>query len=84
MRCVKCPLYSSWSNESDSGENCGLFGDSWDNALQYEDDVGNIKGCYVDRHFIEKVDREYDEHLAAMSESYEKWMIATEPPKEDE
>lgn len=83
MRCAKCPLYSSWSNESDSGENCGLFGDSWDNALQYEDDVGNIQGCYVDRHFIEKIEKAHDEYIAKMAASYEKWMLDMEQSKED-
>lgn len=63
MKCANCPLYSSWNNESDSGEACGLFGDAWDNALQYEDRCGNVIGCYVDRHFIEKRDAEYDREL---------------------
>ena len=83
MKCAKCPLYTSWNNESDKGEACGLFGDSWDNTLQYEDKDGTIQGCYVDRHFIEKADRAYIEHLENMAASYEEWMLATEPPKED-
>lgn len=83
MRCAKCPLYSSWNNESDRGENCGLFGDSWDNALQYEDKEGNVQGCYVDRHYIEKADRRYLEHLEREAALYEAWEIACEPPKED-
>lgn len=83
MKCVKCPLFSSWNNESDSGESCGLFGDSWDNSLQYEDKEGNIQGCYVGRHYIEKVDRDYLELLEKESTSYAEWMLATEPPKED-
>ena len=82
MKCAKCPLYSSWNNESDKGEACGLFGDSWDSTLQYEDKDGTITGCYVDRHFIEKADREYIEYLENMAASYEEWMLATEPPKE--
>lgn len=63
MKCARCPLYSYWSNESDSGEACGLFGDAWDNSLQYEDKEGNVIGCYVDRHFIEKAEAEYDREL---------------------
>lgn len=83
MKCNKCPLYISWNNESDKGEACGLFGDAWDSNLQYEDKDGTIVGCYVDRHFIEKADREYVEHIEKMTASYEEWMIAPEPPKED-
>lgn len=25
MRCAACPLFTSWNNESDRGEACGLF-----------------------------------------------------------
>ena len=58
MKCSKCPLYSCWSNESDRGESCGLFGDAWDSQFQYEDKEGTIVGCYIDRHYIEKADGE--------------------------
>lgn len=78
MKCARCPLYTSWNNESDSGEACGLFGDAWDNPLQYEDKEGAIVGCYVDRHFIERADREYEDHLAQEAASYEEWMLETE------
>lgn len=78
MKCARCPLYTSWNNESDSGEACGLFGDAWDNPLQYEDKEGAIVGCYVDRHFIERADREYDDYLAKQATSYEEWMLETE------
>lgn len=62
MKCANCPLYAWWNNESDKGEACGIFGDGWDNQLQYEDKTGRIVGCYVDRHYIEKVDeRKYVE-----------------------
>lgn len=55
MRCCKCPLYHSWYTEGgDEGNSCSLFGDCWDNFLQYEDAIGNVVGCYVDRHFIDK------------------------------
>ncbi len=63
MKCNRCPLYSSWNNESDRGEACGLFGDAWDNKFQYEDNLGNIVGCYIDIHFIEKCDAEYEREL---------------------
>ena len=63
MRCNICPLFSSWDNESDKGESCGLFGDAWDSSFQYEDKVGNVIGCYIDRHYIEKRDAEYAEEL---------------------
>lgn len=75
MRCAKCPLYSSWSNESDSGESCGIFGDGWDNRLQYEEVSGNIVGCYVDHHFIKLVEREYEEYLQEEADSIEEWML---------
>ena len=89
MKCVKCPLYSSWNNESDRGEACGLFGDAWDNALQYEDKEGTIVGCYVDRHYIEKADRRYLDHLEREAALYEAWEIdaifdaTDESPKEE-
>lgn len=82
MKCDRCPLYTYWSNESDRGEACGLFGDAWDNPLQYEDKIGNIVGCYVDRHYIEKADRRYVEHLEQEAASYEALFFA-EPPKEE-
>ena len=62
MRCNKCPLFLWWNNESDKGESCGLFGDSWDSPFQYEDEEGIIQGCYVDRHYIEKVDDINENH----------------------
>lgn len=71
MKCANCPLFSSWSNESDKGELCGLFGDAWDNSFQYEDKEGAVIGCYVDRHFIERRDREYMEYLEQMVKAYE-------------
>lgn len=82
MKCAKCPLFTSWNNESDRGESCGLFGDSWDNAFQYEGKEGAIQGCYVDRHYIEKADQRYVEYLEQEAASYEDWFRA-EPPKED-
>ena len=45
MQCNICPLFSSWSNESDSGEACALFGDGWDSQFMYERN-NQIWGCY--------------------------------------
>ncbi len=80
MKCVRCPLYNYWSNESDSGEACAIFGDGWDSPFQYEDKDGTKVGCYLDRHFIEKADAERDEYYAAMAEGMmrgeqDEWMI---------
>jgi hypothetical protein len=74
MKCANCPLYTSWNNESDKGEACGLFGDSWDSPFQYENTEGCIVGCYIDRHFIERVDRRYEEELTA----YVNYMLENE------
>lgn len=69
MKCCRCPLYHYWSNESDRGEECAIFGDGWDSPFQYEDKEGTTIGCYLDRHFIEKADAERDEYYASMAES---------------
>lgn len=74
MRCAKCPLFTSWSNESDEGKACGLFGDGWGDPLQYEDKIGNVVGCYVDHHFIEKRDAECEKEL----ENRVKWYLEQE------
>ena len=70
MKCANCPLFSWWNNESDKGESCGLFGDSWDSAFQYEDKEGNIVGCYIDRHYIEQTDERYMRHLEECVERF--------------
>ena len=70
MRCARCPLYTWWNNESDKGESCGLFGDSWDSPLQYEDKNGTTIGCYVDKHYIEKADSEYQKHLEQEADAW--------------
>lgn len=83
MKCAKCPLFSSWNNESDKGEACGLFGDGWDDRLQYEDKDGTTIGCYVDRHYIEKVDKQYVEHLEQEAADYIEWEIFKLPKEGD-
>lgn len=74
MKCAKCPLFSSWNNESDRGERCGLFGDGWDSDFQYEDKDGAIVGCYIDRHFIEKTDAKYVAHLEQEAALWMDWL----------
>lgn len=78
MRCAGCPLFTSWNNENDRGEACGLFGDGWDSPFQYEDKDGAIVGCYIDRHFIEKTDEKFQEHLLQEAASWEAWMLEKE------
>ena len=84
MKCCRCPLYHYWSNESDRGESCAIFGDGWDSPFQYEDKEGTIIGCYLDRHFIEKADAERDEYYASMAESMAQdlWNTADTPQTE--
>lgn len=84
MKCSKCPLFHSWNNESDRGESCGLFGDAWDNDLQYEDKSGCVVGCYVLRGFIEKLDRRYMEHIEKEAAEYAEWLDEIEAQKVDE
>ena len=83
MKCNRCPLYHSWNNESDRGESCGLFGDGWDNDLQYADKADCIVGCYVDKHYIENVNRRYLVYLDQEATTYENWMLATEMEDDD-
>ena len=81
MRCAKCPMYSSWSTESDYGEACRIFGDAWDSGFQYEDKMGNVIGCYLDRHFIEKEEAREAENIKQMAEGLAKF-LDSEPLKE--
>lgn len=83
MKCANCPLFSLWSNERDEGEICDLFGDAWNNKLQYKDKDGEVIGCYVDRHYIERKDREYLEYLEQMAKAHEEDEII-EDEDEDE
>lgn len=61
MKCDRCPLFSYWDNESDRGESCGIFGDSWDAPFQYQDKEGTTVGCYLDKNYIKKHERQIDE-----------------------
>ena len=81
MKCAKCPLYHSWNNEYDKGESCGLFGDGWDNDLQYEDETG-VVGCYVDRHYIEKADKRYTDAIEQEVDDYFTLMMEADDDSE--
>ena len=70
MKCERCPLYHRWDTESDRGEACAIFGDGWDSIFQYEDKDGNIVGCYLDRHFIEKKDAERNEYYESLAQHF--------------
>lgn len=63
MQCHICPLFSSWNNESDSGEACALFGDGWDSQFMYERD-NQIWGCYIEKVYINKVEQRIEKHRA--------------------
>ena len=41
-------------------------------------------GCYIDRHFIEKTDEAYQEHLLQEAASLEEWMLETEKERNGE
>lgn len=57
MKCSYCPLYFESRGENNGEQSCGLFGDDWENKLQYSDKHG-VVGCYVQRWFIEKYAKE--------------------------
>lgn len=63
MQCNSCPLFSSWNNESDSGEACALFGDGWDSQFMYERN-NQIWGCYIEKAYINKVEQRIEMHRA--------------------
>lgn len=68
MKCNKCPLYSYYNNENGRDEDCKLFGDLWDSPfLQYTDE-GAITGCYIEKAFIDKVDKQIEEERLAYVE----------------
>ena len=70
MRCANCPMFESWNNESDHGENCGIFGDGWDNKFQYEDKNGMIIGCYIEKAYISKTYNELMKYYEKMADEY--------------
>ena len=72
MKCSNCPLFEYYESEDGSWANCGLFGDSWEEGLQYEDKEGTTVGCYVERCYIEKLAKQQDEEFARMVETMER------------
>lgn len=68
MKCNKCPLYSFWNNENDKGEECKIFGDSWDSPFQYYNDEGAIIGCYIEKAFIDKVELRIEQEYLAYAD----------------
>lgn len=68
MKCYKCPLFDCMTGS----EVCGLFGDDWENKLQYEDKNGTTIGCYVERCFIERFAKERDKDFSDMVDQMEK------------
>lgn len=62
MRCRHCPLHNEWNTETDKGESCEIFGDSWDSPFMYEDNKGNITGCYLETCYIKKVVKQRDKY----------------------
>lgn len=70
MKCNNCPLFSSWNNESDRGEACGIFGDDWGNDFQYEDEHGAVIGCYLERCYINKVEMRIEEQHEEMVKDF--------------
>ena len=68
MKCNNCPLFHSWNNESDCGAECVIFGDGWDNRFQYEDSEGTTVGCYIDRAYINKVEKKMMEYYESLVE----------------
>lgn len=69
MKCAKCPLFSYYQSEDESYEVCGLFGDSWEDPLQYEDKEGTVIGCYIERCYIERFAKKIDEELERMTDA---------------
>ena len=80
MRCDYCPLFESWNNESGSGANCAIFGDDWGNRFQYEDKHGTVIGCYIEKAYINRVEREIEK----AHESYVKAFLEEEKKRNDE
>lgn len=70
MRCYKCPLFAGWNNENGSDENCGMFGDAWDSRFQYEDKEGTVIGCYIEKAYIDKAEKEIEECHEAYVDAY--------------
>ena len=58
MKCKNCPMmYTPYEGEYNSNPTCYLFGEE-DSPFLYEDSNGE-EGCYIDRHYIDKVVKEW-------------------------
>ena len=72
MKCSKCPLYSFQNNENCKCEECKLFGDSWDSPFQYYDYEGRIIGCYIEKVFIDNVEKRIEQECIAYADYMQK------------
>lgn len=70
MKCNICPLFHYSCGENGSEESCGLFGDGWDSQFQYEDKHGTVIGCYIEKVYIKKVDKQIDDAHKEMFQAY--------------
>lgn len=61
MKCNICPLFNYSCGENGESESCSLFGDAWDSPFQYEDKHGTVIGCYIEKAYLKKVERQIDE-----------------------
>lgn len=75
MRCNNCPLFQSFNSEYGFEEVCAIFGDYWGNRFQYEDKQGKeIVGCYIEKAYIKKVEKEIAEHYEREAKLWEEDM----------
>lgn len=79
MKCFCCPLFNSWNNENGSGAACAIFGDDWGNRFQYEDKHGTVIGCYIEKAYINRVERE----IESAHEQYVKAFLEEEQNRKD-
>lgn len=74
MRCNNCPLFESYHTENEASESCAIFGDDWSSPFMYEDKEGTVIGCYIERAYINKVDKEISEHYDKMADGMAKML----------
>lgn len=79
MKCNICPLSNYSCGEDGKSESCGLFGDTWDSPFQYEDKHGTVIGCYIEKAYIKKVDKQIDD---AHKEMYQAYVDGIDPEEE--
>ena len=66
MQCVVCPLYHEMNSENGMSVSCDIFGDSWDSRFMYKR-YKQIWGCYIDKTYIKKVEKERDAYYERMA-----------------